>query len=125
MAKIDFPAISNGQAGPAGANDREPQPDRSWDETVYEDIGGDWRNGEWGEEIGKVTLKQSRSSDRGIVVEASFRFDDDETVELSGPVPGNGTWRGKSKLRIVRGTGKFADRRGEVEVDSTNPKRWG
>jgi hypothetical protein len=125
MAKNDFPAISDRGARPEDTGSREPQPD-TWDETVYEDTGGDWRNGEWGDEIGTVTLKQSRTSDRGTVVEASFRFKDNDTVELSGPVPGNGTWRGKSSLRTVRGTGKFENRKGrDVPVDSTNPKRWG
>jgi hypothetical protein len=126
MARIDFPAISDRGPRPADTSSREPQPGDTWDETVYEDTGGDWRNGEWGDEIGKVTLKQSRTSDRGNVVEASFTFTDTDTVELSGAVPGNGTWRGKGSLRIVKGTGKFADRKGrDVTVDSTNPKRWG
>jgi hypothetical protein len=126
MAKIDFPAISDRGAQSPGPSPREPQPGDTWDETVYEDTGGDWKNGEWGDEIGKVTLKHSGASDRGVVVHASFTFHgDDNTIEATGPVPGNGTWRGKGTLRIVRSTGKFANRKDELPVESTNPKRWG
>jgi hypothetical protein len=125
MARNDFPVISD-RRRPGDDGPREVKPGDSWEETVYEDIGGDWKKREWGEEIGNVTLRHSRAPDQGIEVQASFRFHDDDTVEVSGPVPGKGTWRGKGSLRIVEGKGKFANRKDdEVPVDSTNPKRWG
>lgn len=100
-----------------------PRP-ATFGETLYQDTGGDWRNGEWGDEIGKVTLTHSRPGEQGITVRVSFEFRDGDTVEFSGLVPGNGTWRGRGRLRFERGRGKFADRGGELDVDSTNPKRW-
>jgi hypothetical protein len=120
MAKDDFPAISDGEARPEGDSSRDAKPGATWEETVYEDIGGDWKNGEWGDEIGTVRLEQSDGE-----VTASFTFREapgGRKVKYRGPVPGGGSWRGKSTLRHVDGDDRG---RPNLEVESTNPKRWG
>lgn len=122
MPTHDFPAVSDGRAGRGG------RPGDVRKETLYEYIEGkNWKKGEWGEKIGSVELSHPRGAGEGITVVASFAFDNDETVQYTGPVPGNGTWRGKGRFRFEKGTGKFADpkRRPNLDVDSTNPKRWG
>jgi hypothetical protein len=125
--RFDFPAISNGngrRAGPALAEATFGDTVLE-EETLYEDVGGDWRNGEWGEAIGTVTLRQSPTSVPGrVLLDAWFVFDNGETAEYAGLVPGEGSWRGKGRLGYRGGTGRFADRRGHLEVDSTNPKHW-
>jgi hypothetical protein len=124
----DFPVISGGNVQEAGASFAEARfgDVAVREEQVFEDIGGDWRNGEWGPPVGTVRLKQTPTTVRGrILVWASFVFDDGDTVEYGGLVPGDGTWVGKGRLGYRGGTGKFAAPRGELDVDSTNPKRWG
>lgn len=127
-SSYDFPAISGGEvreAGPTFAEARFGEV-ATREETLFEDTGGDWRNGEWGTPVGTVTLKHSPTSVHGrVVVRAFFVFDDGDTVEYAGLVPGNGSWLGRGRLGYRGGTGKFASPRGELEVESTNPKRWG
>jgi hypothetical protein len=126
--RYDFPAISDGEVQNIGPNLSEA----TFGDVVlqegplYEDTGGDWKNGEWGEQIGTVTLKHFPTTVQGrIFVRVYFVFDDGETAEYAGLVPGNGSWQGKGSLGYRGGTGKFSDRRGELDVESTNPKRWG
>jgi hypothetical protein len=126
--RYDFPAISNGNGRRVGPSLAEATFGDTVleEETLYEDVGGDWRKGEWGEAIGTVTLRQSPTSVPGrVLLSAWFVFDNGESAEYSGLVPGEGSWRGVSRLGYGGGTGKFADRRGHLEVDSVNPKRWG
>jgi hypothetical protein len=95
-------------------------------ELLYEDTGGDWRSGERGRAIGTVTLTHTRTKRRErVIVHAFFVLDNGETVEYAGLVPGEGRWRGKGRLGYRGGTGKFADRGGELTVEATNPKHWG
>lgn len=126
--RYDFPAISDRDdrhVGPSLAEARLGDTVID-EETLYEDVGGNWRKGERGPAIGTVTLSQVPTSVRGrIIVHAWFVFNNGETAECAGLVPGEGSWRGKGRLGFRGGTGKFADRRGELEVDSTNPRRWG
>lgn len=129
--RYDFPAISDGEVRSIGPSLSEATfGDVVLQESpLYEDIGGDWKNGEWGEQIGIVTLKHFPTTVQGrIFVRAQFIFDDGqtaETVEYAGLVPGDGSWQGKGRLGYRGGTGRFSDRRADLDVESTNPKRWG
>jgi hypothetical protein len=127
-ARNDFPAISNGQTQQVG----QPLGQATFGDTVlqgetlFEDIGGDWRNGEWGQEIGTVTLKHYPTTVRDkILLRAWFVFNDGDTVEYGGLVPGGSKWQGKGRLGFRGGSGKFANRGDELDVESSNPKRWG
>ncbi|HYH27531.1 MAG TPA: hypothetical protein VEA19_02000 [Actinomycetota bacterium] len=125
----DFPVISEGD------EERRFGPDLAeagfgetvvHEETIYREVDGDWRKGERGDAIGTVTLSQTPTSVRGrVLLHAWFVFDDGETAEFSGLVPGEGSWQGKGRLGWRGGTGRFGDRRGEITVESSNPKRWG
>jgi hypothetical protein len=123
----DFPVISaEGQDAGVGFAEARFGETAMREETVFEDTGGDWANGEWGEAIGSVTLEHTPTSTPGrIWVRASFAFDDGDTVEYAGLVPGAGSWQGRGRLGYRGGTGKFAEPRGQLDVESTNPKRWG
>jgi hypothetical protein len=95
-------------------------------ELLYEDTGGDWKSGERGSVVGTVTLTHTQTKrTKQVIVHAFFVFDNGETVEYAGLVPGEGKWLGKGRLGYRGGTGKFADRGGELAVESTNPKHWG
>ena len=124
----DFPVISEREDQDAGASLRDATPgDTVFDEeTLYEDVGGNWKGGERGDKVGTVMLRQYVTKNRERTpVRAWFVFDDGDTVEYAGLVPGKGKWRGKGRFGFRGGTGKFADRGGELNVESTNPKRWG
>lgn len=125
--RYDFPAISDEgrDAGPsfsdAGFGDVSFR-----EETLFGDVGGDWKHGERGDPIGTVSLQHSPTTIPGRVwVRASFAFDDGDTVEYAGLVPGNGSWQGRGRVGYLGGTGKFVEPRGELDVESVNPKRWG
>jgi len=130
LPRYDFPAISD-----AGDEERRVGPrleEASFGESViqeevlYEDVGGEWRKGEWGERIGMVRLIQSPTTVGGkVLLRAWFLFDDGTTAEYAGLVPGEGTWQGEGELGFRGGTGKFEGRRGHLHVESVNPKRWG
>jgi len=125
--RYDFPAIS-AEGRDAGAGFREVRFGEIAfrEETLFEDIGEDWKNGGWGKSIGIVTLEHTPTSDaRRIWVRASFAFDDGDTVEYVGLVPGEGSWHGRGRLGYRGGTGKFTGARGPLDVESTNPKHWG
>lgn len=126
--RYDFPAISDRDdrhVGPSLADAKFGDTVID-EETLYEDTGGDWKKGEWGPAIGTVTLTQSPTTTRGrILVTASFVFDNGDTAEYAGLVPGEGSWRGKGRLGYRGGTGRFADRRDQLDVESVNPRRWG
>lgn len=126
--RFDFPAISGGEVRMAGAtlHDATFGEIAVQEEELFADVGGDWRNGEWGERVGTLTLKHSPTTVPGrVVVHATFVFDDGDLVEYVGLVPGNGSWQGKGRFGYRGGTGKFALPRGELDVESTNPKLWG
>jgi hypothetical protein len=98
-----FPVVSDGE--------REPP---TWKERVFGDHP-QWREGKRGPRKGSVTI-----TERGRDFEAIFDFDGGEELHYSGAIPGNGSWRGKSRAERRRGSG-----RDEIEVESVNPKRWG
>jgi hypothetical protein len=127
--RFDFPAISNGETRHFGQSlDEATFGDTVLqEENLYQDIGGDWKNGEWGQQIGTVTLKHYPTTvQRRILVRAWFVFDDGDTVEYGGLVPAeDGVWKGRGRLGFRGGSGKFANRGDDLNVESTNPKRWG
>jgi hypothetical protein len=127
--RYDFPVVSERAVRPLG-----PSLDEAGfgnvvldGDTVFEDLGGDaWKDREWGKQIGTLTLVQVPTIVAGrVTVEATFVFDDGDQVTYKGLVPGNGSWKGRGRFGFVTGTGKFADRGGEIGVESTNPKHWG
>lgn len=126
--RYDFPAVSGGDGQDAGPSLAEA---RFGDvvlreEPLYEDIGGDWANGEWGPRIGSVTIEHRPTSDpKRILARATFIFDDGDTVEFVGLVPGAGSWKGRGRFGYRGGTGKFQFPRAQLPVESTNPRRWG
>ena len=127
-AKRDFPAVSGGDPRRAGARLADAAfGDVAVEEyDLFEHIGGDWRNGEWGEQVGIVTYRQAPTTIPGrVVAHVTFVFDDGDVVEYVGLVPGEGTWQGKGRFGYRAGTGKFAWPRGELPVESVNPKSWG
>jgi hypothetical protein len=126
--RYDFPVISEREDQDAGGSRRDSNPGDTLfeEETLYEDIGGKWKDGEWGDKVGTVMLRQYVTKNRERTpVRAWFVFDNGETVEYAGLVPGRGNWRGNGRFGFRGGTGKFARRSGEIGVESTNPKRWG
>ena len=127
-SSYDFPVISEREDAEAGADlsGAEPGNTEVWEEVLYEENGENWREGERGRAVGTVMLRHYVTKNRRRTpVRAWFMFDDGDTVEYAGLVPGNGSWSGKGQFGYRGGTGKFADRGGELDVDSTNPKRWG
>lgn len=125
--RYDFPAISEGDDRRVGPSLAEASFGDTVivEETLYMDIGGGWKEGEHGAAIGTVTLTHSPTTIEGrIILHAWFVFDNGETAEYAGLVPGEGSWQGIGRLGYRGGTGKFADRRGHLEVESTNPKNW-
>lgn len=106
----DFPVVSDGpnQQG-AGAE---------WDEDIHEAIGPGY---EAGQKVGTVRLT-NEEKDPPKRVTAAFSFDNGDTATYEGKIPGNGSWNGKDKLQKKSGKTKFKD---EIEVRSSNPKRWG
>jgi len=121
----DFPVVS--------MKDEEPSVDLAaadpgstvvQDETLYEAVGPDIFD--IGRRVGSLTIVHWKSS-RGerVVFTAHFEFDDGELVALTGVVPGRGSWKGVGRAGYSGGTGKFADRRGDIAVESFNPKHWG
>lgn len=124
----EFPLISDDPDAAAAqslTDEVSPFPDVK-QELLYEDTGGNWKGGERGRAVGTVTLTHTPTKrPEHVIVHAFFVFDNGETVEYAGLVPGEGKWRGKGQLGYRGGTGKFADRGGELPVESTNPKHWG
>ena len=127
-SKYDFPVISGDDRQVAGPSLDEAEfgDVTTHGETLFEYVGGDWKKGVRGEPVGTLTLVHSPTMVKGrVFVRAIFVFDDGDTVEYGGLVPGNGSWKGKGRFGYRGGTGKFAEPRGEIQVESTNPKLWG
>ena len=81
--------------------------------------------GHGGDEIGTVTIVQFKGQGNRIPFAAYFAFNDGDSVSLTGFVPGNGSWKGKGVVAYGGGTGKFASRTGQLDLQSDNPRRWG
>jgi hypothetical protein len=94
------------------------------DEPIYPPEAPD-PYGHGNEEIGTVTIVQFKGQGNRIPFAAHFAFNDGDSVSLTGFVPGNGSWKGKGVVAYGGGTGKFASRAGQLDLQSDNPKRWG
>jgi hypothetical protein len=81
--------------------------------------------GHGGDEIGTVTIVQFKGQGNRIPFAAYFAFNDGDSVSLTGFVPGDGSWKGKGVVAYGGGTGKFASRTGQLDLQSDNPRRWG
>ena len=62
-----------------------------------------------------------------VLVSATFDLDDGDSLEVQGVAEriqhhDHPSFRGR--LGVVGGTGKYKGRRGQVDVDVCNPKRW-
>jgi hypothetical protein len=120
-ANGDFPAVSEKQN-----NDLiEAKPGTTVaEEPLYAWTGpGTYDHGD--EEIGTVTIVQWKGSGNRVPFTAHFEFNDGDVVWLTGLVPGGGSWNGRGVVAYGGGSGKFADRRGALDLESENPKRWG
>jgi len=111
----DFPVASFVEHEPPGKGER-------WDDPIHDVEGRDWENGERGDECGTVTVvHEDKPFPKRF--EATFVFKDGDSATYGGKVPGNGSWKGKEKLKLLRKGAR--PRKDEIEVDSRNPKRWG
>lgn len=118
--RYDFPVVSDGAIEPPNRGEKRQ-------EAMFQlDKGMKWQKGERGDKVGTLHLSHPED-DSPKTFDARFEFDDGDSVEYEGRIPGNGTWKGKERVRFRkgRGEGKFKDRDDEIEVDSVNPKRWG
>ena len=120
---LDYPVISDDRES-AGASLAEIEPGQRIlsDEKVYA------TDDEWSklDHIGDVTIQETRSTRPGkILFTALFDFGERGTIEVSGLVPGEGTWNGRGQAASGRGTVDFAGRSGPVPIEGRNPKRWG
>ena len=111
--RYDFPVVSDGAIEP-------PKRGEKRQETMFQlDEGMDWKKGDRGGKVGTIKLTHPED-DTPKTFNARFEFDDGDSVEYEGKVPGDGSWKGKSKLKRRKGSKKE-----EIEVDTVNPKRWG
>jgi hypothetical protein len=113
-AQDDFPVTSIGDPPPPHG----PAVGETTQEKVYKKIGG--------KQVGTVTLEHQPAG----TGQASFQFEHGANVVFAGPVPGNGTWLGRSRFSWQRGTGRYKkgrppNNRRDLDLESTNPKRWG
>jgi hypothetical protein len=111
--RYDFPVISFPESG-------APVPGGEEVETMYEAEGK--TGSDRGEEFGTVTLTYEEKPQPKKFV-AEFAFHDGDSCSYEGKIPGNGSWKGKEKLKLRRKGRR--PRKSEIEVDSWNPKRWG
>lgn len=118
--KYDFPAISDGEKGPASAG-------KTAVEDVFEYREG-WKDGARGGQIGTLSLTYSQEEPpERLTAKFDFTNKQKETVTYEGKVPANGSGKGKGRVKFQKdsGTGKFKDRNNEIDVEFHNPKRWG
>jgi hypothetical protein len=113
--RYDFPVASFVEHG-------APEPRESWEDPIFDAEGKDWENGERGDDFGTVTVvHEDKAPPKWF--EATFRFRDRDAATYEGKVPGDGSWKGKEKLKLKRQGKK--KRKDPIELDSRNPKRWG
>jgi hypothetical protein len=92
-------------------------------EKVFEETG----ECEPGGQVGIVHIVETNAARNRVLVTATFDLDDGDTLVAHGVVERiehNGRPSFKGRLGIGGGTGKFKGRRGQVDVDVCNPKRW-
>ena len=100
----------------------DPGRGEKWVDPIHDAEGKDWENGEQGDNFGTVTVvHEDKAPPKWF--EATFQFRDGDAAAYEGKVPGNGSWKGKEKLKLKRQGKK--KRKDPIEVDSRNPKRWG
>ncbi len=118
--RYDFPVVSDGKIEPPKRGEKSQEPMFELDE------GMDWKKGDRGDKVGTIHLSHPEDDSPKTFI-ARFEFEDSDSVEYEGRIPGKGKWKGKERVRFIqgRGKGKFKDRDDEIEVDSVNPKRWG
>jgi hypothetical protein len=118
--RYDFPVVSDGEIGP-------PKRGEKRQERMFQlDEGMDWKKGDRGDKVGTIHLTHPKD-DTPKTFNARFEFDDGDTVEYEGRIPGDGSWKGKERVRFRngKGKGKFRDRDDEIDLETVNPKRWG
>jgi hypothetical protein len=113
--RYDFPVISDGPT--------HQESGKTWKEKMLDAEGMD--GGKPGEPFGMVTLTNETTPDGKPAkkFEAEFSFGDGDTATYGGKIPGDGSWKGKEKLKLQKKGRR--PRRDEIELVSTNPKRWG
>jgi hypothetical protein len=92
-------------------------------ERVFEEAG----ECEPGEQIGIVHIVETNGARNRVLVTATFDIDDGDSLVVHGVaerIEHNGRPSFRGRLGIGGGTGTFKGRRGQVEVDVCNPKRW-
>jgi hypothetical protein len=104
---LDDSVFSDGGPAAPKAGDR-------WVETVWDFVS--WE--QHGKERGTVTIEADRTSPPGF--RATFELRGYDLIEVSGKVPGGGSWKGKGTGRAV-GAGGTKD----IPFEFRNPKRWG
>jgi hypothetical protein len=92
-------------------------------EILFEETG----DCEPGEQLGIVHIVETNAARNRVLVTATFDLDSGDTLVAHGVAEriqhqGRPSFRGR--LGIGGGTGNFKGRRGQVEVDVCNPKRW-
>ena len=80
-----------------------------------------------GEQVGIVHIVETNAARNRVLVTATFDLDNGESLVVHGVAEriqhhDRPSFRGR--LGVGGGTGKFKGRRGQVEVDVCNPKRW-
>ncbi len=81
-----------------------------------------------GAEVGVVHIVETTAAHGNrVLVSATFDLDDGSSMVVQGVaerIQHNGRPSFRGRLGIGGGTGKFKGRRGQVDVDVCNPKRW-
>ena len=93
-----------------------------------EDVYPDDSDCNLGDPIGTVYIVETDTGRRSrVLVTATFDLDNGESFTLHGiaeRVEHNGRPSFRGQLSIGGGVGTFRGRRGQVDVDVCNPKRW-
>ena len=93
-------------------------------EKVFEEAG----ECERGEQVGTVHIVETKAAQGNrVLVKATFDLDDGDTLVVHGVaerIQHNDRPSFRGRLGVTSGTGKFKGRRGQVDVDVCNPKRW-
>jgi len=108
----DEPEAAGPSLDHAGPGDLVVHDEREW---VFV---ADW---ERGDELGWVTIEETVTTRPGHrPFRATFDLEGYDPIEVTGVVPGDGTWVGRG-----RGSGRGGDRTGAVAIEGRNPKSWG